>query len=258
MNQLFNWHRFGLLIRNDLIRDSRDYLVVCAVFFIIMILNAVPSAGFGGYNEGFYYGLFGGLILIGGSISNSLQFTELYSKRKNDVWLLLPASALEKTISRYIGGTVLFVLIMIVFVTFSSLLIEGFNLLAFGRTNELFNPFSLPVLNIICAFTFIQPIFFLGGVWFKNVRWFKTVLFVWALSTCVGLFAALLTLLLFGGNFSEISSAFNNIDVDLEFSFRAYEWMETVFSILWFVGSPVFVCWVAWLRVRETQVSHGI
>ena len=260
MNEQFNWKRLGLLIRNDMVTDSRDYLLVFAVFTILFLLNSIPAAGFGHQQMGFYYGMFGGFLLIGGSIVNSLAFSELNDKRKNEAWLLIPASALEKIITRYLNVTVIYIIQVLLFVTVTSLLIEGLNMLLFGRTNELFNPLSPMVGDALIGFFVMQPIFFLGGLWFKKLRWFKTVIAVFIINMLLSLLALVTFLLFFSGEFGGIAALLRGEvhDVSWNLDFESFESIGAVIKYSWFVLTPIVCCCLAWLRVTDTQVSHGV
>ena len=260
MNELFSWKRLGMLIRNDFVAGYRLYLNAFAVLGIAMLLNAIPAAGFGHLKEGFYYGWFAGLMVVWGSIHASLMFTELYDKRRNEAWLLLPASALEKTLSRYLNGSLFFILHIVVFVTAAALVIELFNLALFGRSNGLFNPFSREALEAIGTFMVIQPIFFLGGVWFRNARWFKTVMTVFIINFGLTILACFTFLLMFAGHFDELHYVFSRgfQDIDWEASSTMFDGVITGMKIICYGVLPPFCVYVSWLRVRETQVSYGV
>ena len=256
MNEHFSWYRLGLLIRNDVLSSYRFYLNAFAVLAIAMMLNSIPAAGFGLMKAGFYYGWFSGLVVVWGSIHASLMFNELYDKKRNEAWLLLPASALEKTTARYLYGSVFFILLILVFVTVASLLLEGFNMAVFGRNNGLFNPFHARVWNDIGVFMVIQPVFFLGGAWYRRARWFKTVLTVFLIALGLCLIAAVAFLILFAGYFhggswilpSDINLSGSGLNEDVALMFDG----TLIFlKVLCFGAMPLFCLYVAWLRVRR-------
>ena len=263
MNEQFNWYRLGLLIRNDFFSGYRLYVNAFAVLAIGMVLNSIPAAGFGYMKDGFYYAWFSGLIVVWGSIHASLMFNELYDKKRNESWLLLPASSLEKTLSRYLHGSVFFVLHVLVFVTVAALIIEGFNTLVFGRNNGLFNPLDANVWDAIGVFMAIQPVFFLGGSWFRRARWFKTVMSVFVTCLVLGIVGALTFMVMFAGYYSdagwvlpgniEFPDTGLNTDVAMMFDATLVLLRVLAFGIL-----PLFCWYVAWLRVKEAQASYGI
>lgn len=263
MNEQFNWYRLGLLIRNDFFSGYRLYVTAFAVLAIAMMINSIPAAGFGYMKEGFYYRWFSGMVIVWGSIHASLMFTELYDKKRNEAWLLLPASALEKTFARYLHGSVFFILNIMVFVTAAALLIEGFNMVVFGRYNGLFNPLNPRVWDAIGVYMVIQPIFFLGGTWFRRARWFKTVMAVFIIGLGLGLLAGVTFLILFAGYFhggswtlpGDIHTGDGGLNEHVAMMFDG-----TVIFLraLCYGIMPPFCLYVAWLRVKEAQVSYGV
>ena len=258
MNEQFTWRRLGLLIRNDFIGGYRSYLNIGTVIFIIMALNAIPSAGFGQLKDRFYYVCFGGMLFWWGSAYASLAFNELLDKKKNEGFLLLPASALEKTIARYLYTSVFFIIHVLVFTTVAAFVIEGINLVLFGRYNELFNPFDPAVLTAIGMFMVIQPVFFLGGAWFKRLRWFKTILALSVIGMLLGLLLFVTFLIFFGGSFQDVYMLAPGDFHDLDVNMQMFRGTVLVLKILFYGVVPPFCLFVTFLRVKETQVSHGI
>jgi len=264
MNEHFNWRRLGLLIRNDFLGELRGYLIAFAVVTIMIMLNAIPGAGFGDLKDNLYFGWFTGMLLIWGSIHVSVIFKELNNKKLNEGYLLLPASALEKTLARYLHGSIFFIFYILVYTTLVSLIIEGINQLQFGRSNSLFTPFNEAVWEVIAVFMIIQPIFFLGGAWFRSARWFKTVISVFLLAAGLGVLACIAFLIFFSG---EVSGMLLGSETMFENGLEGVDWsinenlghvIVTGLKLLFYVIAPLFCCYVTWLRVSETQVSHGI
>ena len=257
MNDHFNWYRLGLLIRNDFVAGYRLYLNAFAVLAIIMMLNAIPAAGLGHLREDFYYGWFTGLLIIWGSIHASLMFRD---KKLNEAYLLIPASALEKTLARYMNSSVFFILHMLIFVTVTALLLEGINMILFARSNGLFNPFHPAVWDRISAFMVIQPVFFLGSACFRSSRWFKTIITIFIINTGLGILGFFTFFITFLGHFDELHMVFNQglQDVDWGVNIKLFEGIITGLKILCFGVLPPFCVYVSWLRVKETQVSYGV
>jgi len=261
MNQQLDWRRLGLLIRNDFLNGLRRFLIAFLVIGIIAILNAIPSAGFGAMQEGFYDRWFVGMMIIWGTIHASLQFNELGDKRLNEGYLLLPASTLEKTVARYLNSTVVFTTYLLVFMTLLPLLLEGINMVLFGRNNGLFNPFSGFTWRIIGIFMLIQPVFFLGGAWFRRNRWFKTVISIFIICALLGLIGCLVFFILFSGDMGGFfqGNGFTIKDgLNWQVNDELFAGIVIGLKVLCFAIAPPFCLYLAWLRVQETQASHGI
>ncbi len=262
MNEQFTWHRLGLLIRNDIVSGYRPILCTFTVLAIIMMLSAIPSVGFGHIDHGFYFEWFMGMLCIWGTIVASFSFRELHNKTKNESYLLLPASALEKTIARILKISVFFVTYLLLFTTLISLVTEGINLLAFGRYNSLFNPFDQEVWICIGTFLVVQSMFFLGAAWFRTLHWFKTVLSVFVIGIGLGVLALIAFRIFFADFFIGLFIPSPGFFVAMgDFHSLHKDLCDTVCMVLkvLYFGVLAPFCWfVAWLRVKETQVSHGV
>ena len=135
-------------------------------------------------------------------------------------------------------------------------------MLMFSRSNDLFNPFSSWTWEVIGAFMIIQPIFFLGGAWFRSARWFKTIISVFILAAGLGLLACFTFVILFAGElhglFQGTGIVLDGQGLDWTVNSDLFEGVHTGLKILFYALAPPFCCYLTWLRVRETQVSHGI
>lgn len=262
MNGQFTWHRLGLLIRNDIISDYRSVLTGSAVLAVIMLLIAIPSVGLGHIDHAYYFGWFAGTLIIWGTVAASEAFKELHDKTKNERYLLLPASALEKTIARILNVTVLFVPYLLLFITLVSLITEGLNLLVFGRYNGLFNPFDPQIWELIGVFLVLQSLFFLGGAWFRNLHWFKTVLSVFTIAIGTGVLVFISFRIFYADYFIGLLTPSPGFFVVMTNTLSAnidlYHTTLSLLKILYFSVVAPFCWFVAWLRVKETQVSHGV
>ena len=258
MNEQFTWHRLGILIRNDFIAGYRGYLNIGTVIFIIMALNVIPNAGFGNTSESIYYKFFTAMLFLWGTPHASRALQELTDKRLNESFLLLPASAVEKTISRYLYSSVFFVAHILVYTTLACFILEGINQLMFGLHNGQFNPFDPYVWQTIAVFMAVQPIFFLGGAWFKSARWFKTIMFVFVIAALLGAVLLVSFLLFFAGSFHDVYALSPGNFDDISAELHLFGGSMLALKILFYGVLPPFCVFVTWLRIRETQVSHGI
>lgn len=262
MNEQFTWHRLGLLIRNDIVSGYRPILFTLTVLAIIMMLSAIPSVGFGHIDHGFYFDWFIGMLCIWGSITASFTFRGLHDKTKNENYLLLPASALEKTIARILNVSVFFVTYLLLFTTLVSLVTEGINLLAFGRYNSLFNPFDQEVWIVISTFLVAQSVFFLGSAWYRKLHWFITVLSIFVIGIGLGVLALIAFRILFADFFIGLLLPSPGFFVAMANIYSSnkdlWDTVLMVLKVLYFSVLAPFCWFVAWLRVKETQVSHGV
>lgn len=258
MNEQFTWNRLGLLIRNDFISGYRSYLNIGTVILIIMALNIIPATGFGNIRETIYYKIFTAILFLWGTPHASRALHELTDKRLNESFLLLPASAVEKTIARYLYSSVFFVAHILVYTTVTCFVLEGIDQLMFGLHNGLFNPFDPYVWKTIAVFMAVQPIFFLGGAWFKSARWFKTIMFVFVVAALLGLLLLISFFLFFAGSYHDLYVLSPGNFDDISAELHLFGGGLLALKILFYGVLPPFCVFVTWLRIRETQVSHGI
>lgn len=260
MNETFDIHRLWLLIRADLVSDYRPMLMITATLAGLMLLGSMFTVYQDGQNEYYYFGWYAGALFIWGAIGASLSFTELHDKTKNEAYLLLPASALEKTVARLLGATVIFLGFVLVFLTLASAIIESLNLAVFGRRNGFFNPFDQGVWVPVGWFLVAVSLYFLGAAWFRKLHFVKTALTLTAIPIALSIFAMFVTRIVFGEIFTDISinlpdANFYNYYLAHQGLFDALLW---ILKFAGFVVVPVFCWYVAWLRVKETETSHGV
>jgi hypothetical protein len=124
------------------------------------------------------------------------------------------------------------------------------------RSNEWFSPLDATVWSVIPYYITVQSYFFLGAAWFRKFHFVKTVL-ACAMLAC-GFFAvAVLLSWLFGA----ATWSGTGLQIDGDFHDTVYvplQWLFDAIKVAYFTVLPVFCWYVAWLRVKETQVSHGV
>jgi hypothetical protein len=260
VSEVLSVKRLWLLIRSDLVGDYRSLIMVCATLAGIMLLASMLTVAQGNQVGGYYTPWYMGMLFIWGSINASYAFRELHDKTKNEAYLILPASALEKTLARLFRVTIAFFVFLLVFLTVISAVIEGVNWLVFGRANGIFNVAEPSVWQPVGVFLVTVSLYFLGAAWFRRLHFVKTALTLTVIAIGLMCFGALIFGLVFG-DFSEMSepsipgSAFRSYYLAHEGLFDA---LQSLVGILYFIGLPIFCWWVAYLRVKETEVSHGV
>jgi hypothetical protein len=261
VSETFDIRRLWLLIRADIVSDYRPTLIVMATLSGLMLLGSMFTVYQDRQNELYYLSWYAGALFIWGAIGASLSFTELHDKTKNEAYLLLPASALEKTLARLLDATVIFLAFVLLFLTIGSGLIEALNLAVFGRRNGFFNPLDPGVWQVVGHFIVVVSLYFLGAAWFRRLHFVKTALTLTALPIALAIFAAFVARIVFGGG------AFDEMSIELpERSIYNYylahqglfDALLALCKLVYFVVVPVFCWYVAWLRVKETQTSHGV
>jgi hypothetical protein len=141
--------------------------------------------------------------------------------------------------------------------TIASALIESINLLVFGRRNGLFDASHEAVWAPVGHFLVGVSLYFLGAAWFRKLHFLKTALTLTALPIMLSCFAAAVAWMVFKG-----TSGFHLGEGEVYNFYVAnrglFDGLLTTLKILYYVGLPLFCWYVAWLRVKETEVSHGV
>lgn len=260
MSEHLSLSRLGQLLWTDVMVRIRPVAMISAIFAGLMLVNGlIVAEDSGPQTNVFVFWIM--LILFGwGPIAASLSFRELHDRTKNTGYLLLPASALEKTLSRLLLVILIFPVFAVLFANAVSWINAGINLVLFGRNGLLF-PFFGPEASIgFGLFIVNQSLYFLGGAWFRRMHFIKTALVL----TFGPIVLFIVTGLILQLVFPDLTSG--AVDPDPDFELEAFYSMYrnligtlgTIGRMLFFVAIPLF-CWVvAWLRVKETQVSYGV
>jgi hypothetical protein len=101
---------------------------------------------------------------------------------------------------------------------------------------------------LVPHFIVAQALFFLGAAWFRKAHYVKTV---GAAAAIVFALCALAVGIawLFGAAAWDAGMGFDDGPIDL---------LVAIAPWAYYFALPAFCWFVAWLRVTETQVSHGI
>ena len=175
-------------------------------------------------------------------------FSDLHGRGTNTAFLLLPASALEKTASRLLLYTVGLIAYLLLFTTLLSWVLEGINTLWVGERRDFFSPLDGLGWSLLPHFLVAQALFFLGAAWFRKVWWIKTVGAVIGIVIGLGVIAA---------GLGWIVGPLQCLNADC-YQFPLFDWLSAAAPVAYLYLLPPFCWFVAWLRVSEAQVSHGI
>ena len=264
MNEILSLPRLWYLLRGDFITGFRTLMIVSATLAGVTLVAAMILPSDAAFDNVFHRdpslhrGVFTIALFAWGIIATSRAFRPLHDKSGNEAYLLLPASALEKTLARLLAVTVGIVAYLVVFVTLVSLVVETLNLLLFGNRNGFFNPFEPFVWENICLYIVLQPLYFLGSAWFRRAHFIKTTLAITltiAGLTAVGVFTARIV---FADFPLDVSLHIRNLSFVLDTEPESLYGAANTALLAVMIVLPI-ACWsIAWLRVAETQVSNGV
>ena len=124
------------------------------------------------------------------------------------------------------------------------------------------NPLDPEVWDAISTFLVVQSVFFLGAAWFRSLHWFKTVLSVSAIGIGLGVLALIAFRIFFADFFIGLLVPSPGLYVALANIYSSnkdlYDAVCMIMIVIYFGALAPFFWFVAWLRVKETQVSHGV
>jgi hypothetical protein len=258
MSERLSWLRLKALLRNESVGEYRIWLIASAVTCGAMLVGAMYVHPSHDLDPPYYRVAYFAALLVLGTLQASLSFRELHDKNHNAAFLLLPASALEKTLAPLLTTTIVLIVYLLALTTAASIAIEGVNWLLYRRTNDLFDPLAPEVWGGIPRYLVVQSWFFLGATWFRRAHYLKTVL---AIMVGTLVLAALGLLLAFVAGLVTVSSGGLHVQVNVHSWLSPYldsTLLRVSLATLCFVVQPLFCWWLAWLRIRETQVSHGV
>jgi len=169
MNKIFNPSRFWLLLKKDVIENYRiiGLIILSAIVIAILAFFANPE-------RDFYEEFFPAAMLIAGFIFASMSFNELHSKDQRHVYLSLPASNLEKFLSKLFLSTVGFALALSLIFWIFSVVFSPLVANTLGTQLDAFNPLAENPWLAIRLFVVLQSIFLLGSVYFNHYAFVKT------------------------------------------------------------------------------------
>jgi hypothetical protein len=241
--------RLTWLLRSDVMRSYRSALVISGTAALVAFVVSAFGAYDGAVGDGplFYRIFFLAALFAWGTIATSACFSDLHGRATNMAFLLLPASSLEKTASRLLIHTIGLIAYLLLFTTALSWLLEGINALWIGERRAFFSPMDRVAWLLLPHFIVTQALFFLGAAWFRKVQFVKTVAAVIGIVIGLSAFAVFVAWLLGAQTLEGGFHTDDPFDVIVEVAPWAY-----------YVVLPALCWFVAWLRVTETQVSHGI
>ncbi len=260
MSEHLSMQRIALLLRNELVESWRAWLTASAVVAGVILFTRILAEGPGQRET--YFGWFAGTLFVWGTIMTSMSLGDLHDKSKNVAFLTLPASSLEKTLVPLLLATAGLFVYLLVFMTVVSFAMEGIFALSagYGDSLEPFAPFDSRVWSLLPHYLVVQSLFFAGAAWFRRARYLMTGLALLGLSTVLWL-VAVVALWITGA--AQLDGVSLNVRADVGYWFSQSSGAlaslaEGAFHVGYFVILPIFCWFLAWLRVTETEVSHGV
>ncbi|MFH1851999.1 MAG: hypothetical protein ABIA75_06605 [Candidatus Neomarinimicrobiota bacterium] len=253
----FDLNRFWHLVKNDLLTNYRTILIgggaALGLLFFINIISILSDGEV--LVPLVFYPL---MLFIGGYIVTSLAFQDLHHPQRSYVYLTLPASNLEKFLSKLVLTTVGYIFGTLVLYFLFSLVMSLLNLLLFSHGYPLFNPFDRIVWITIGIYTITQSIFMLGAAYFRKNALIKTIFSLHALAFAVIVFTGIVFRIVFWDLFNGFEFNAHDFDFPSNMAEKRLEnfflgFAEVMKFIFFYLLAP-FLWLITYLRVKETEV----
>lgn len=169
-------HRIFKLIQNDIYMHKKIIMLssICAVIFL-SILSYFNSI------EGFAF-----ILYSGGVIITSNAFVNLNTPEKACFFFTLPASQLEKFISKWLLSSCVFMLYSYLIYLLCSII----SIKLSGNSFASLQVFNLMILAIFAKYMVLNSVALLGAIYFRRYPLIKT-------SLCIGVFISVIIAVVF-------------------------------------------------------------
>lgn len=260
-------NRYGFLLKRELRTSQKDLstyglTIILVLFFFETMQNIVTQYSWGSYGTEVYDQFFSSFLLLGGFILTSLNFAEdMFGRSSQHEWLMLPATSLEKFLSKAVLVTFAYPLALTLLFFATSLVTEPLQLLFFGNPIHLFNPFTLDVLPSFASFWVWNSVFLLGATYFRKAHFIKTVLAIGLVFLALGSLAMIFIRIIFSIKYGNSVGIFDTFyyfgegGINSSVGLRAFAVLS---KLIYYIGLPAF-CWVtAFFRVEEVQATDAV
>lgn len=254
----FRFDRYLKLLRNEMKFNHKAILIVVAGTFLFLTLLSLFVSERVGQDGQFMNIWYGVTLMFGGFYYTSIAFRELNRESTAHLYLMTPASTLEKFLSKWTLTTLGFTLVHLIVYTVFSMVALGLDSYYGNTYFNAFEPFGdLPVFLMQIYLT-CSSLFLLGSVYFRKYEFFKTQLVLNLFSLGLTLIGAFSFRVIFNEFFEglQFSPQMNNIIIEPEES--AQEFIKgplwTTLQYLFWLGLPLLLWTVAFFKLKETEV----
>lgn len=256
LEQQFQIQRFIALLKVELSKINRStWMIIGAVFTVSLLTSLVWAAD----QDPEFHQIFYPIILLGGGfLFTSVAFSELIEDKSRQFYLTLPASNLEKFLSKLLVSSIAYTTFVVVGYFLFSLLVDGLTNYYYNYQFIPFAPFSGEYWLIFKLYLTLQSIFLLGAITFRKYAFFKTMLIGATLPFVFGIISFLLLRLVFFDYFGFSPDMEGSINTNMQpskgFESFGQNILWPLVQFLFWVGLPIFFWVVAYFRLTEKEV----
>jgi hypothetical protein len=268
-SETFRMKRFIRLVCTELRLNATGIAFGAAALFCVLtarwlLFGSLIQDRFIAVDYGFF-------LLTGGLVLASLAFVDLADSAKAQAFLTIPASRLEKYLSRYLltswltaaGGLAVYGIFF--------LMVSGLHAAFPDVVAAPSDPLNRTLFRATLYFLILHPAFFLGSLYFRRLAFPKTIITIVLFSFLLWLFTSGLARLLFRDflfipreDVFLFSSKWTILPGYLSYPFFTpflwfwHDWPVLFFKWWPFSILPFLFLLTGYYRFSETETSHGI
>lgn len=178
MNQTFNFHRFGLMLKLDLAEKGKNNLGMASLLVVVLLFFMLPvttSSTFKGFYEALHYIALFMVLLLGSSLYTSSVLASYSAQSTGIASLMIPASTLEKILSALLLNLLFIIPFLILFIELHLLTLNYANS-KLPTDGYKYHELSNEIIQYICySYALIQGSIFLGSIYFPKASYIKSV-----------------------------------------------------------------------------------
>ena len=244
---LFNIKRFWWIIENHYQLELKNIIGHLSVFWVLSLFLQLLFFK----TEGSIQFLFNFFLILGGIIYTQGIFKDSHLEKSPVNPLLLPASLLEKILSRWLISFLNYFVLFLLGYYLTSLIaasqlaewiIEQIGIHA--GTVSTFNPFDSNILSSLKYYLFFHSWYFLGAIYFSKNHFIRSTLYLLAF-----LFLTIFVFLFF---FILIIAKNFGLGI-MNLPFDEIPNLKQFFSTLYWILIPLFLYFISFFRFRETE-----
>jgi hypothetical protein len=253
-NKWFEPSRFMLLLRRDITTHYKSLLIgigaVAAlyIFFLVFIPSFMDNPQ-PFIDEDFHTGGYLFAMFLGGLWFSAGIWSDVNTTQQRQFFLTLPASDLEKYISKWLITGPLFLLAFTFIYWLFSMLVNvialGYPGVAYWQLDMMGNEV---ITKLVPYYLLSQPMFLAGGIWFGRFAFIKTALVALALELLLIGFVAWLGGVLFAGMGDMLEQEVNvQIDKLDQLGLGFLNTLSWLFTLL----TAIFFTVLGYIRLKE-------
>ncbi len=250
--QIFSFRRLYLLLRRQILSNSRNWLIAFGGMAGMLLVISVMIAYFNPVGLVALLPLYFTGLFVGGYIFTSNVFGEMQQPQRSHQYLTLPVSSTERLVAAWILSAIVFP-----FLAWVAMEVIGWmgNVIMQIIADQ--SPFKTTVTSgswtAIKVYMVTQSVFLLGAAYFRKHNFIKTILALFVFSVIVQAVMGLSAWLIFNPFDQTGGVTLGPGDVPHMETF----FMETVPRMakitFWYLTAPFFLL-VAWFRIKEREV----